>query len=576
MGSVYSRGTTLWIAYKDARGVRVCKSTGLRVGREREAERVLLEIERLVEGASEGPATPMPAAPTSALAHEPKRGPLPSASITVKQYAERWLAARRGRIRSVDDEAGRLQHHVYPHLGERSLESIRPRDIRDLILKLRENKKLAPRTIRHVFAVLSRLFRSAVVDELIVASPAIVEKGILPKNVDKDPKWRATAIFERDEVVTLISDRRIPEPRRILYAIKFLSGVRHGEAAGLYWSDYDADMAPLGRFRVSHQYVDEPLKTGVPREVPVHPVLATILKAWRESGFRTAFGRDPRPQDFIAPNRDFNTRTSDATDDDFRDDLERVGLRRRRGHDSRRTFTTIAQVDGARRDILKVITHAASADDIVGVYTSYPWPVLCEQVSCIKITLPEAEVMPLHSKPPGNDGGGEPSAEGSGAGGGSTEDAPGVAAAARTGRRPAAAEVSAGRGGQATETAAPATMPATKSRRGTPRDVAATGSATFVAHSGAAAEIPESFPVIPPGLEPGACGLGNRRSIHLSYGIEAPNLPDRAAVCKAPRGRAEARITASWRGARACPGSRGRPGSRSGRPSRRAGGRGRP
>jgi len=139
---------------------------------------------------------------------------------------------------------------------------------------------------------------------------------------------------------------------------------------------------------ISHQYDEAPLKTGVSREVPVHPVLAQLLEEWRELGFRQAFGRNPTPGDFIAPNRDFNCRTADAADDDFLDDLAKIGLRRRRGHDSRRTFTTIAQIDGARRDILKVITHAPSTDDIVGVYTSFPWPVLCQQVACIKTPRP--------------------------------------------------------------------------------------------------------------------------------------------------------------------------------------------
>lgn len=70
---------------------------------------------------------------------------------------------------------------------------------------------------------------------------------MLPKNVDKDPAWRTTAIFTRAEVVSLISDVRIPEPRRILHALKGLAALRHGEAAGLRWRDYDATVEPLGK-----------------------------------------------------------------------------------------------------------------------------------------------------------------------------------------------------------------------------------------------------------------------------------------------------------------------------------------
>ena len=86
--------------------------------------------------------------------------------------------------------------------------------------------------MRHIFATLHRLFKSAVIDELIESNPVVVEKGVLPKNVDKDPSWRATAVFERAEVIALISDQRISRVRRMLNALKALAAVRHGLIAG--------------------------------------------------------------------------------------------------------------------------------------------------------------------------------------------------------------------------------------------------------------------------------------------------------------------------------------------------------
>jgi integrase len=46
-------------------------------------------------------------------------------------------------------------------------------------------------------------------------------------------------------------------------------------------------------------------KTGVTRQVPVHPVLQQILDEWLESGFRGTFGRDPGPTDLM-----FRTRSA--------------------------------------------------------------------------------------------------------------------------------------------------------------------------------------------------------------------------------------------------------------------------
>ena len=61
---------------------------------------------------------------------------------------------------------------------------------------------------------------------------------------------------------------------------------------------------------------------------------------------------------------------------------------------------TLAQVDGARRDLMEVITHGPSADDIVGLYTSFPWPSLCAEVAKLKIQLPNADAPVMGSGTP--------------------------------------------------------------------------------------------------------------------------------------------------------------------------------
>jgi hypothetical protein len=58
------------------------------------------------------------------------------------------------------------------------------------------------------------------------------------------------------------------------------------------------------------------------------------------------------------------------------------------------TFITLAQEDGARRDVLKVITHAPDAADVMSLYTTYPWPTLCAELAKLDITLPGPRVAP--------------------------------------------------------------------------------------------------------------------------------------------------------------------------------------
>ncbi len=129
----------------------------------------------------------------------------PGASIAVAQYAARWLKGREAlHLASHKDEAARLKNHVLPKLGHLELTEVRPRHIREFVLGLRQGA-LAPRTVHHVYQVTALVFRTAIAEELIDATPCVLTKGILPKKVDKDPEWRAQAIYTRDEVERIIS-----------------------------------------------------------------------------------------------------------------------------------------------------------------------------------------------------------------------------------------------------------------------------------------------------------------------------------------------------------------------------------
>jgi integrase len=267
------------------------------------------------------------------------------------------------------------------------LEEVRPRHVRDLVLALRQDGKLAPRTIHHVYHLTAGMFRTAVADEVLEATPCVLPgRGVLPKKVDKDPAWRASAIYTREEVETLISDSRIPEDRRVLYALKALAGLRHSEAAGLRWRQYDRELEPLGGLSL------ERTKTQVPRRVPVHATLARILAEWKLAGFERTYGRVPEADDLVVPTRNMTQRPSPDAQRALLLDLAALELRARRGHDLRRTFITLAQVDGGRRDLLESISHGPRGD-IVSVYTTFPWPGLCAEVAKLRIELREGIVI---------------------------------------------------------------------------------------------------------------------------------------------------------------------------------------
>jgi integrase len=335
------KGSKLWARYKDERGKWKGAPAPYRPGDEAKARGFLKRLENQSDAKRSY---------SGQSAEEPK-GP-----ITVARYADRWVADRKQLgLATASDDLARLRLHVLPMLGEMALEAVRPRHIRDLVLDLRKGGVLAPRTVRHVYATAACMFRTAVADELIPFTPCVLAKGILPKNIDKDASFRANAIFTGDEAQALISDIRILEDRRVLYALKVLAALRHSEASGLRWRQYDTGLEPLGALNL------EKTKTQVPRRVPVHPTLAQILRDWREGGWERTYGRPPTNGDFIVPTRNMTERLSPEAQNSFRADLVLLGFRHRRGHDPRRTFITLAQVDGARRDLLETSPMARAA-----------------------------------------------------------------------------------------------------------------------------------------------------------------------------------------------------------------------
>jgi integrase len=424
VASIYARGEVLWLKYKDEHGKPVCRSSGYRVGQETAARELALEVEvqaalkrtananALVANAntSTAPVDLNPPAPMRLDVSRaiPETKPIVSASpserigpvaapgaLTVAEYIEQWIKMR-WQIETWKDEAGRLRLHVVPLIGHMAIADVRPKHIRDLINAIKrktsdapkcKDKPLAPRTVRLIFGALRLMFKSAVIDEHISASPVVVEAGVLPKNIDKDPTWRSTAIFEREELVSIISDARIPLYHRVFYALEGLAGVRHGEAAALRWSDRNKSCRPLAKLTVARSGKKDRTKTQLTREVPIHPSLATILDEWEATGWAATFGRAPRPTDLIVPSETNKIRSPATTLKEFHADLERIGLRTRRGHDLRRTFVTLIRVDGGRSEVLRPITHPGEKD-IIGLYTTFPWPVVCEELAKLRITVP--------------------------------------------------------------------------------------------------------------------------------------------------------------------------------------------
>ncbi len=375
MSSIFPRGRKLYAKVRDIAGKWCQLATGFSVGEEDAARRWAADRDRETERARDG--------------KDADIGPL-----TVERYTQAWLARRK--TASVKDDRTRLERHALPKIGAMLMIDVRPRHLRDLIMQLREANHLAPTTIRQVSGLLHTVFKSAVIEERIPTNPVLFERGVLPKKADKDPTWRHEAIYTRAELEMILSDSRVPQDRRVLYALKSLAALRHGEAARLTWANYDTVPRPLGAINLGRT------KNGIPRAIPVHPTLAKMLAEWKLSGWSSIYDRNPKPDDLIVPTRNGLQRKASASQQSLLDDLGKLGLRtgagakrKRRGHDLRRTAITLARADGAIDGMLRWITHGPKSGEMLDVYSSPPWEVLCTELAKLKIALVEGRVLAM-------------------------------------------------------------------------------------------------------------------------------------------------------------------------------------
>jgi integrase len=378
-------------------GRRVTRATGLDVGQEAEAEAIL-----------------------AAAIEELRAAPVEKAAAgTLREWGERWIEDRkaRGKLEYVH-ERSHLEHFVYPTLGRKQLAEVTDVVLLDWARGLEKQrgpsgKNPGPKYIRKITATVRALFKEAVRRHVVERTPCIWEDTDLP---ELEANSRVVgAGFELDQVRSLVYDQRIPEDRRVLYALEFLTGMRTGEAAARRWEDW-ADVSyrgDLGRlvartaYNTRHRIV-KTTKTRVEKWIPVHPALADILTAWKAEGWQRFWGREPQPDDLIVPSATGKPRNNAFSWRAFRDDLVTLGIPHQRHYETRSTFINLAEGAGASPEDVHRLTHA-SLGEAKDLYRRVPqqWPRLCAAVKAIQMG-PPPEVSPSVSpSPSGSRGNGE-------------------------------------------------------------------------------------------------------------------------------------------------------------------------
>lgn len=153
-------------------------------------------------------------------------------SMTFREWTREWAKAYRGDISPayLYDQESVLRVILFPQLGSRRMDSIRPLHLQQLFRNL-EDKSFSYN--HKVYILLNQILRAAVENDIIRKNPLSVMK--CPKGKGSG-KRRSITEEERVDVIAACDNMLA---RGLLPLIVLFCGLRPGEAAALLWEDVD-------------------------------------------------------------------------------------------------------------------------------------------------------------------------------------------------------------------------------------------------------------------------------------------------------------------------------------------------
>ena len=286
--------------------------------------------------------------------------------LAFKPYAEafiedclkvRWKASHR-------DGAALLRRYAIPVIGNKPLPDIDRADIRSVLKPVK--RKVA--TCRNLFAVLRRLFRWAVSEGDLTASPIV---GMEPPPL---PPKRDRALSDLELKLVWQASETLGYPFGPLFRLLTVTGQRLEEVSGLKWSELDkeaakwalpAERAKNGNASVVHladlaiAELDKLAKRkGRSDGWPKRGLIFTTTGETSVSGHSRAKARLDREVAKLA---------------DTQEDCPPI--EHWRLHDLRRTLATGMQRLGVRFEVTEAILNhvSGSKSGVAGVYQTYGW-----------------------------------------------------------------------------------------------------------------------------------------------------------------------------------------------------------
>ncbi|MER5921033.1 tyrosine-type recombinase/integrase [Streptomyces mirabilis] len=195
--------------------------------------------------------------------------------ITLKKYAEDWLASQTTDPATRVAVESRLRLHVFPHLGSRPLASFQPSHIRAWT-RLLEDTGAASSYRRVIFGNVSAVLSAAVDDGYLARNPCRAGSVRPPK-----PSPGRVSPWSPDRVFAVRAG--MPDRLRAMVDVGAGCGLRQGEIFGLAVDDVDPLAGVLHVMQqvklVNGHLIFAPPKNNKLRDVPLPDSVATALAA---------------------------------------------------------------------------------------------------------------------------------------------------------------------------------------------------------------------------------------------------------------------------------------------------------
>lgn len=277
------------------------------------------------------------------------------ARISLSDCAVQWLEAKSRRVRAstAGHMADVLSKHVLPYLGDVYLDAISRSDIELWVAKaeratMRNGQPYSRDTINGWWRVLKQFVRDVAAERGV---PDPIVRVQPPRGRARGRREQRTLTIEQlNGLLGAVKDVA-PDRCAEVFTLAW-TGMRPGELYALTWSDVDEARGVIHIRRAHRHGVVEETKTGDPREVPLTPAMAEVLRVHRRTlleaqhpGLKLGLVFPSGTGGFRGPESLYKPLAAAA---------KMAGIEQRLGAQVlRRTFNTLLLLDGVDRVILR-------------------------------------------------------------------------------------------------------------------------------------------------------------------------------------------------------------------------------